>query len=65
MQKEKQNRWLTPECLEEEYGISKSAQAKYRMFKKIPFSKIGGKFIRYDRLKIEKWLEETMRWLDI
>jgi predicted DNA-binding transcriptional regulator AlpA len=24
---------------------------------RIPFSKIGGKFIRYDRLEIDKWLE--------
>lgn len=53
-----QKRWLLPEELEEQYGISESTQAKYRMQKKIPFSKIGGKFIRYDRLKIDKWLEE-------
>jgi predicted DNA-binding transcriptional regulator AlpA len=25
---------------------------------KIPFSKIGGKYIRYDRFAIDKWLEE-------
>jgi predicted DNA-binding transcriptional regulator AlpA len=24
----------------------------------IPFSKIGGKYIRYDRVAIDKWLEE-------
>lgn len=52
-----QKRWFTPKELEEEYGISQSTQAKYRMQKKIPFSKIGSKFIRYDYQKIEKWLE--------
>lgn len=52
-----QKRWFTPKELEEEYGISQSTQAKYRMQKKIPFSKIGSKFIRYDSQKIEKWLE--------
>ncbi|MBU9918150.1 MAG: hypothetical protein KTQ14_06595 [Fusobacteriaceae bacterium] len=53
-------RWLTPTELEEEYCFSKSVQAKMRMLsskKKIPFSKIGSKFIRYDRIEIDKWLE--------
>ena len=36
------NNWLTPLALEEEFGFSKSTQAKYRMSKKIPFSKVGG-----------------------
>lgn len=58
LSKEKQHRWLTPVGLEEEYGVARSTQAKYRMCKKIPFSKIGGKFIRYDRQKIDKWLED-------
>jgi hypothetical protein len=53
-----QNRWLTPESLEKEYGIKESTQAKMRMDKRIPFSKIGAKFIRYDRLKIDVWLED-------
>jgi predicted DNA-binding transcriptional regulator AlpA len=56
MEKE-QKRWLNPKELKQEYGISESTQAKYRMQKKIPFSKIGSKFIRYDAQKIEKWLE--------
>ena len=54
-------RWLSPEDLELEYGFSKSTQAKMRMIKSnstIPFSKIGGKYIRYDRVAIDKWLED-------
>lgn len=58
MQEKQQQRWLTPVDLENDYGIKQSTQAKYRMRKEIPFSKIGGKFIRYDRQKINKWLEE-------
>ncbi|WP_323668717.1 hypothetical protein [Aliarcobacter butzleri] len=53
-------RWLTPDELEIEYGFSKSAQAKMRMLSndsKIPFSKIGTKYIRYDRIEIDKWLQ--------
>lgn len=56
-----QNRWLTPDDLEAEYGFSKSVQAKMRMSSNrstLPYSKIGGKFIRYDRIAIDKWLEE-------
>lgn len=54
-------RWLSPDDLEEEYGFSKSTQAKMRMLNNsssIPFSKIGGKYIRYDRFAIDNWLEE-------
>ena len=53
-------RWLNPSELELEYGFSKSAQAKMRMTSSnsnMPFSKIG-KFIRYDRIAIDKWLED-------
>jgi len=53
-------RWLSPDDLEEEYGFSKSTQSKMRMQNSnstIPFSKIGGKYIRYDRFAIDKWLE--------
>ena len=52
-------RWLTPTELEIEYGFSKSTQAKMRMVgnkSTLPYSKIG-KFIRYDRLVIDKWLD--------
>ena len=54
-------RWINPSELEAEYGFSKSTQAKMRMASTsstIPFSKIGGKYIRYDRLAIDKWLED-------
>lgn len=55
-----EKRWLTPEELQEEYGFSESWQAKARMLKSkigLPFHKIGGKFIRYDRQEVDKWLE--------
>lgn len=54
-------RWLSPDDLEKEYGFSKSTQAKMRMASNrstIPFSKINGKYIRYDRIAIDEWLEE-------
>lgn len=54
-------RWLSPDDLEKEYGFSKSTQAKMRMASNsstMPFSKINGKYIRYDRIAIDKWLEE-------
>ncbi len=47
--------WLTPKDMLEEYEISTSTQAKMRMDRKIPFSKIG-KYIRYSRTEINKWL---------
>ena len=53
------NRWLTPSDLETEYKFKKNWQGKARMASNsssIPFSKIG-KFIRYDRLLIDAWLE--------
>lgn len=53
-------RWLSPLELEAEYGFSKSMQAKMRMSSNsstLPFSKIGGKLIRYDRFAIDTWLE--------
>lgn len=54
-------RWLSPDDLANEYGFSKSTQAKMRMASNsstIPFCKINGKYIRYDRIAIDKWLEE-------
>ena len=53
-------RWLTPDDVKNEYGFAKSTQAKMRMSSngvKIPFSKVGGKYIRYDRLELDEWLE--------
>jgi predicted DNA-binding transcriptional regulator AlpA len=55
-----QKRWLSPEEFAAEYGFSTSSQAKMRMASNrstLPYSKIGGKFIRYDRVAINKWLE--------
>jgi len=51
-----QKRWLNPKNLADEYGFGESNQAKLRMERKIPFSKIG-RYIRYDRIEIDKWLE--------
>jgi len=51
-------RWMTPKDLEIEFGFSHSTQARLRMEKKIPYSKIGH-FIKYDRLKIDVWLENN------
>ena len=52
-----QKEWLTPKDLFEDYEISTSTQAKMRMDRKIPFSKIG-KYIRYSRNEINKWLQD-------
>ena len=57
-----QKRWLSPAELEAEYGIKRNTQSKMRMRSakiKIPFSKIGSKLIRYDRYKIDNWLEKN------
>ena len=51
-------RWLDSDELAYEYGFSKSNQAKLRMKNKIPYSKIG-RYIRYDRIEIDKWLEHN------
>lgn len=59
-QKSVLKRWLNPSELEAEYGFSKSSQAKMRMASNsstIPFSKIG-RYIRYDRVAIDNWLED-------
>jgi len=53
-----QKKWLNPRELHQEYGFSLSTQAKYRMDRKIPFSKIG-KYIRYNRDDINKWLSSN------
>jgi len=50
--------WLTPKELESEYNFSISTQAKYRMDRKIPFSKVG-KYIRYNRNEINEWLDSN------
>lgn len=56
-----QKRWLTPTDFELLFGVYKSTQAKMRMLKSesnLPFVKFG-KFIRYDRYEIDKWLESN------
>jgi len=50
------NRWLTPETLEEEYDFKETTMSKYRMDGRIPFYKIGLKFIRYERAEIDEWI---------
>ena len=52
------HRWLNQDELAKEFGIAKPTQSTYRMNRKIPFSKIG-KFIRYDRIEIDKWLKNA------
>lgn len=54
----KTNRWLTPESLEEEYDLKEATMSKYRMDGRIPFYKIGSKFIRYNRNEIDEWIEQ-------
>lgn len=51
-------RWLTIQGLEDMYDFKESTQAKLRMRKMIPFSKVGN-FIRYDVIEIDKWLENN------
>ena len=53
-------RWLTIEDVEREYNFNSNTQARMRRFKLIPFSKVGKK-IRYDRLALDKWLEENRK----
>ena len=50
--------WLMPQDLADEYGFSKSRQARLRMERKIPFSKVGN-YIRYNRIAINEWLEKA------
>ena len=47
--------WLTIDDVVREFGISKSTQAKLRMKRKIPFSKVG-RMVRYRRDKLDNWL---------
>lgn len=51
-------RWLTPKELKEAYSLGLSNQAKLRMRKEIPFSKVG-RVVLYDRIEIDKWLENN------
>ena len=58
-QNKHQKRWLNPAEFAEEFGISTSTQSKMRMASHpstLPFSKVG-KFVLYDRIEIDAWLE--------
>ena len=54
-----QKTWLNPNELEQEFGISKSTQAKMRMNRKIPYHKIGQKYIRYKRDEIHQMFADA------
>jgi len=51
-------RWLTIEDVAHEYGFKSNTQKRMRHLKLIPFSK-AGKQVRYDRLELDKWLEDN------
>ncbi len=53
-----QKQWLNTNELEDDFGISKSTQAKMRMNREIPFHKIG-KYIRYNREDIHKMFSDA------
>ncbi len=48
--------WLSIQEMTEEFGLSKSMQAEYRMAKKIPYTKLGRKIL-YSREKLNEWLK--------
>lgn len=53
-----QKRWLSPEEVEAEYGFSQSTLSKWRMSSNpnnLVFSKVG-RFIRYERVELDKYL---------
>ena len=51
-------RWLEISDVELEYGFNNNTQKRMRRLKLIPFSKVGKK-IRYDRVELDKWLEDN------
>ena len=51
-------RWLTIQDLKKDYGFGVDSQAKMRMKRKIPFSKVGKK-VFYCRFAIDSWLENN------
>ena len=50
--------YLTPDELEEEYGILKSTAAKMRMNRTLPYHKIG-KYVRYYRPDIDQMFADA------
>ena len=56
--------WLSPLNVYNEYGLSVSTLAKWRMKNKnLPFSKIG-KYVKYRRIDIENFLEAHVISID-
>ncbi len=53
------NRWITPTDFEKEYQIPKQTQAKMRSEGRLPYSKLGTKVVRYDRIKIDEMFENN------
>ena len=51
-------RWLTISDVEREYEFNNNSQKRMRRLKLIPFSKVG-KQIRYDRVELDRWLEDN------
>ena len=51
-------RWLTISDVEREYGFNNNTQKRMRRLKLLPFSKVGKK-VRYDRLELDKLLEDN------
>ncbi len=56
-----EQRWLSPDDLEKcpDFLIPKQTQSKMRMQGRIPYSKVGNKYIRYDKRELDKWLENN------
>ena len=57
------SKYLTPDDLaksfdEGGYAIAKPTQAAMRSKKLIPYIKLSGRFIRYNREAIDKWMED-------
>ena len=57
MQKLEQKQWINPKEVNDDYGLSVSTLAKWRMDRKhLPFSKVG-KYIKYKRADVEAFLD--------
>ena len=55
---EEQKEWLTPKMVQDQYQMSASTLAKWRMARiNLKFSKIG-KYIKYRRSDIEEFLRK-------
>ena len=57
------SRWLTPDDVakptnEGGFAIAKQTQAAMRMTGRIPYSKLSSRMVRYDRIMLDKWLED-------